>query len=62
MATCVSGPLTTASLQEIGRAFGGRHHTTVLHSINKIERLRSADNALNTTIRRLMDACVKTSS
>ena len=30
--------LTTASLPEIGRAFGGKHHTTVIHSINKIEQ------------------------
>ena len=33
--------LTQASLPEIGRAFGGKHHTTVIHSINKIERQRS---------------------
>ena len=35
--------LTNASLPEIGRAFGGKHHTTVLHSINKIEQLRHTD-------------------
>lgn len=49
--------LTGASLQEIGTQFGGKHHTTVLHSINKIEELRRSDRALNTTITRLMEAC-----
>jgi chromosomal replication initiator protein len=48
--------LTTASLPEIGRQFGGKHHTTVLHSINKIEELRRSDKDLNRTITRLMDA------
>ena len=48
--------LTTASLPEIGRQFGGKHHTTVLHSINKIEEMRRADKELNRTITRLMDA------
>jgi chromosomal replication initiator protein len=48
--------LTTASLPEIGRQFGGKHHTTVLHSINKIEELRRNDKDLNRTITRLMDA------
>jgi chromosomal replication initiator protein len=47
---------TGASLQEIGRQFGGRHHTTVLHSIYKIEELRESDKALNCAITRLMDA------
>ena len=48
--------LTSASLPEIGRQFGGKHHTTVLHSINKIETLRQSDKDLNKTINRLLDA------
>jgi chromosomal replication initiator protein len=48
--------LTTASLPEIGRQFGGKHHTTVLHSINKIEEMRRSDKDLNRVITRLMDA------
>jgi chromosomal replication initiator protein len=48
--------LTTASLPEIGRQFGGKHHTTVLHSINKIETQRRSDKDLNRVITRLMDA------
>ena len=50
--------LTAASLPEIGRQFGGRHHTTVLHAINKIEELRRADKALDRTITQLIDAVV----
>lgn len=48
--------LTSASLPEIGRQFGGKHHTTVLHSINKIENLRRTDKELNRTINRLLDS------
>ena len=48
--------LTSASLPEIGKQFGGKHHTTVLHSINKIEALRQTDKDLNKTINRLMDS------
>jgi chromosomal replication initiator protein len=42
--------LTRASLPEIGRSFGGKHHSTVIHSINKVEGLRKADPAFNTLI------------
>jgi chromosomal replication initiator protein len=38
--------LTTRSLPEIGRKFGGRDHTTVMHAVRKIEELRSTDPAL----------------
>jgi chromosomal replication initiator protein len=48
--------LTDASLPEIGRAFGGKHHTTVIHSINKIESQRHNDPDLNRIIHGLMDA------
>lgn len=39
--------LTEASLPEIGRQFGGKHHTTVLHSIGKIETARKNDKDLH---------------
>jgi chromosomal replication initiator protein len=48
--------LTSASLPEIGRQFGGKHHTTVLHSIHKIDLLRRSDKELNRTINKLMDS------
>ena len=35
--------LTHASLPEIGRSFGGKHHSTVIHSIRKIEQLKKND-------------------
>ena len=48
--------LTHASLPEIGRAFGGKHHTTVIHSIDKIEALRHKDADLNKMLHSLMDS------
>ncbi|MFI5173653.1 MAG: chromosomal replication initiator protein DnaA [Terriglobia bacterium] len=45
--------LTTASLPEIGREFNGKHHTTVLHSIHKIEELRKSDKDLNRLINKV---------
>jgi chromosomal replication initiator protein len=48
--------LTHSSLPEIGKAFGGKHHTTVLHSIHKIEQLRQSDMDLNRTIHSIMDS------
>src|SRR5579871_1809771 len=48
--------LTDASLPEIGRAFGGKHHTTVINSINKIEKTRHNDPELNRLLHSLMDS------
>ena len=39
--------LTHASLPEIGRSFGGKHHSTVIHSIRKVEDLRKKDGDFN---------------
>jgi chromosomal replication initiator protein len=39
--------LTTRSLPDIGRRFGGRDHTTVLHAVRRIEALRADDPVLN---------------
>ncbi len=47
--------LTEASLPEIGRQFGGKHHTTVMHSIGKIDEQRRNDKDLNRTLNKLME-------
>lgn len=47
--------LTSASLPEIGRAFGGKHHTTVLHAAKKIADDRLADEDLDAQINTLTD-------
>jgi chromosomal replication initiator protein len=48
--------LTLASLPKIGREFGGKHHTTVLSAIKKIEARRRTDLDLDRTIGRLADS------
>ena len=48
--------MTPASLPQIGREFGGKHHTTVLHSINKIGEMRKADRDLHRLINKLSDS------
>jgi chromosomal replication initiator protein len=47
--------LTEASLPEIGRQFGGKHHTTVLHSVDKIEGVRKGDKDLNRLLNKLTE-------
>jgi chromosomal replication initiator protein len=46
--------LTKSSLPEIGREFGGKHHTTVLHSINKIGGLYQTDSVFHRLINKLI--------
>lgn len=48
--------LTPASLPQIGREFGGKHHTTALHAIKKIQELRKMDRDLNRVIHKLTDS------
>jgi chromosomal replication initiator protein len=51
--------LTSRSLPEIGRKFGGRDHTTVMHAVKKIEELRSTDSSFAEDIellRRMLEA------
>src|SRR5438874_296999 len=48
--------LTSASLPEIGKSFGGKHHSTVIHSIRKIDNLRQKDGDFNTLINSLMES------
>ena len=48
--------LTHASLPEIGRSFGGKHHSTVIHSIKKVEDLRKKDGTFNSLINNLLES------
>jgi chromosomal replication initiator protein len=47
--------MTEASLPEIGRQFGGKHHTTVLHSVEKIEKQRQTDKDLNRLLNKMTE-------
>ena len=48
--------LTSASLPEIGRSFGGKHHSTVIHSIRKVEDLRQRDGDFNNLINSFLES------
>ncbi|MFP4161438.1 MAG: chromosomal replication initiator protein DnaA [Ectothiorhodospira sp.] len=47
VAMALSKELTSHSLPEIGKAFGGRDHTTVIHACRKVEELRESDARIN---------------
>nr|WP_246449263.1 chromosomal replication initiator protein DnaA [Sphingomonas sabuli] len=53
VAMYLSKQLTPKSLPDIGRRFGGRDHTTVIHAVRQIEKLRAADSELDADIRLL---------
>jgi chromosomal replication initiator protein len=55
IAMYLSKHLTEHSLPEIGRHFGGKHHTTVLHSVEKIEGQRKSDKDLNRLVNKLTE-------
>jgi chromosomal replication initiator protein len=46
--------LTTRSLPEIGRKFGGRDHSTVIHAVRRIEDLRDKDHEIDSSVRTLL--------
>jgi chromosomal replication initiator protein len=48
--------LTHASLPEIGRSFGGKHHSTVIHSIKKVEVMRKSDGDFNSLIGNFLES------
>jgi chromosomal replication initiator protein len=48
--------LTAASLPEIGKAFGGKHHSTVIHSVRKIDTLRKRDPEFDRRINSFVQA------
>lgn len=48
--------LTSASLPEIGKSFGGKHHSTVIHSIRKVEELRKTDAVFNNQVNTLLQS------
>jgi chromosomal replication initiator protein len=54
IAMYLSKELTKSSLPEIGKKFGGKHHTTVIHSIRKIEKMRDEDPEFNKEINSLI--------
>lgn len=51
--------LTKNSYPEIGRSFGGKHHTTVMHSVAKIESLKGSDSSIQKLVNELSDRLQK---
>ncbi|UCF39342.1 MAG: chromosomal replication initiator protein DnaA [Acidobacteriota bacterium] len=56
VAMFLSKELTQTSLSEIGKEFGGKHHTTVLHAIRKVDEMQKRDAKVRAMIDRLAEA------
>ena len=52
----LSKSLTNASLPQIGKNFGGKHHSTVIYSIKKVETRRKSDTAFNNLINKFIES------
>ena len=56
IAMYLSKMLTTRSLPDIGRRFGGRDHTTVIHAVKRVDILRAEDSKLNTHVEKIIES------
>jgi chromosomal replication initiator protein len=56
IAMYLSKTLTPASLPEIGKQFGGKHHSTVIHSIKKVDDLRRRNGDFNSLVNSFMES------
>src|SRR5687767_10169232 len=59
IAMYISKRLTKHSYPEIGRAFGGKHHTTVMHSYAKVDSLRRRDSEMQKLVNELSESLQK---
>ena len=48
--------LTSCSLQEIGQRFGGKHHSTVIHAVQKIDQKRKTDKELDKLVEHFIES------
>ena len=54
MAMYIAKQLTGASLPQIGKSFGGKHHSTVIHSIRKIQERAKQERDFNALLNTLL--------
>jgi chromosomal replication initiator protein len=54
VAMYITKQVTNLSLPQIGKDFGGKHHTTVLHSIRKIDSLKKDSDEISTAVSKIM--------